>query len=312
MSGDEQLRIILEQLARVIAVPAPPSIDPDLPVPGESGIDRLLALLGLAANDGDPADLAEAQSGHEQRADTTNAALSAFTDQEATAATRLAGVGQPDQMTQLLTQMPQLASGIAGGIAGLLSGVLQPLGQIPQQLAQAGQQAMQMGVSALGNARTDIGNADDSDSEGDLTADDLPEQDFSSGGLNPNSADVTATPPAAALTPLPIPSAGTTPSSSPTVLPLSTSLADSTAASRGALGGMPMMPPGVMPSTGAVGATGASESKRVVAPGVKNGAAVQGRISALPEIPEVVKRIDSRLVETKRIVVPTHPGTDHR
>ena len=146
MSGDDdQLKIILDDLARLSGQPPPPQIPPDQLATGKSAISQLLALLGIASNGGDPDDTLDAATGHAERGAKTDDALTKFPANEEASAAKLAGVGGQDPMGQMVQQLPQLASGMAGALGGLF----QPLAQIPQQVAQVGQQAMQAGMGAL-------------------------------------------------------------------------------------------------------------------------------------------------------------------
>jgi hypothetical protein len=146
MSGDDdQLKIILDDLARLTGRPPPPQIPPDQLATGKSAISQLLALLGIASNGGDPDDTLDALTGHAERGAKTADALTKFPANEEASSAKLAGVGGQDPMAQMVQQLPQLASGMAGALGGLM----QPLSQIPQQLAQVGQQAMQAGMGAL-------------------------------------------------------------------------------------------------------------------------------------------------------------------
>ncbi|HTN87143.1 MAG TPA: hypothetical protein VL242_25765 [Sorangium sp.] len=77
---------------------------------------------------------------------------------------------------------------------------------------------------------------------------------------------------------------------------------------RGGMGAVPLMPPGGMYGTHPDGET-KTDTKRVVAPSVRNGAPVQGRITAPPP-PPVTKRVDGKPVATRRIAVPGRPTDD--
>lgn len=58
MSGDDEIRIILEHSARLSGGPPPPGITPDQLATGTVPLSQLLRALGLAANGGDPRDMA--------------------------------------------------------------------------------------------------------------------------------------------------------------------------------------------------------------------------------------------------------------
>jgi hypothetical protein len=75
------------------------------------------------------------------------------------------------------------------------------------------------------------------------------------------------------------------------------------------MGAMPMMPPGAMHGAGA-GKDEKPDTKRIVAPSVKNGAPVQGRITTPPPGPEVVKRVEGKPVASRRIILPDQKRDD--
>ncbi|WP_293323449.1 hypothetical protein [Mycobacterium sp.] len=307
--GDDQVKIILDQLARLLGLPPPPPITPDQLASGGSNISQLLRMLGLAANSGDPADVAAAQAGYDEREAKAEDALAKFPANEEQASAQLAGVGGSGQMSQMTQQIPQLASGIAGGIAGAIGGALQPLAQIPQQVAQAGQQALQMGMGALQHGEGGAGASEAVPGEllgaegGHLGGGELGKV----GGGGGEALGTTT--PTAMLSPLPAPSAGTVPASSHAVSSAPPTAPEPATAPKGAMGAMPMMPPGAMPAAGTGGDT-KPETKRVVAPGVKNGAPVQGRITMPPPTPEVVKRVEGKPVATRRILLPERKRDD--
>ena len=64
-----------------------------------------------------------------------------------------------------------------------------------------------------------------------------------------------------------------------------------------------MMPPAAMHGGPAAG-NDKTDTKRVVAPSVKNGAPVQGRITTPPTAPEVIKRVEGKPVAARRILAP--------
>lgn len=75
------------------------------------------------------------------------------------------------------------------------------------------------------------------------------------------------------------------------------------------MAGMPMMPPGAMAGAGGQGEN-KTDTKRIVAPSVKNGAPVQGRVVAPPSTPEVVKRVAGKPVASRRILAPDQNPDD--
>lgn len=307
VSGDDELKIILDQLSQLLGLPPPPLITPDQLATGRSNISQLLRALGGAANGGDPADNADSQTGHAERGAKIGDALTKFPANEDQSAAQLAGVDNQGQMAQMLQQMPQMASGIAGGIAGAVSGALQPLSQIPQQVAQAGQQAMQMGMGLLQHgAGAEAGVATPGEllgAEGEIGGGTGELGEAGGGGLG-------TTTPTAMLGPLPAPSAGTVPASSPTASPVPPTAPEPMTGSRGPMGAMPMMPPGAMHGAGGTGNDAKPDTKRIVAPTVKNGAPVQGRITTPPPTVEVVKRVEGKPIATRRILLPDQKRDD--
>lgn len=303
--GDDQLRIILDQLSQLLGIPPPPMITPDQLATGASSISQLLRALGAAANAGDADDYGEALSGHDERESKTSDALAKFPANEEQAAAQLAGVGGSGEMGQMLQQMPQMASGIAGGIAGVLGGVLQPLSQIPQQLAQAGQQAMQAGMGIM---QQSAGAGEEAPEElaGAEAASGGAGGDFSGagGGGGNGGGGIEGTTPTAILGPPPTPSAGTVPASSQAMTSAPAAAPEPAPAQRGAMGAMPMMPPGSMQGAGGTSGETKADTKRIVGPTVKNGAPVQGRITVPPPMPAVTKKVDGKPVATRRIALP--------
>ena len=313
MSGDDELRIILDQLSQLMGIPSPPTITSDPLAPGGSKISQLLRALGAAANAGDAADNGEAQAGHDEREAKTSDALTKFPANEEQAAAQLAGVGGQGEASQMMQQMPQMMSGIAGGIAGALGGLLQPLSQIPSQLAQAGQQAMQAGMGMMqhgaGAGETNAADLVDAEEESGGGGGFAGGGGGASGGGG-GGGGIEGTTPTAMLGPPPTPSAGTVPASSQAASPVPSSPAEPQAAHRGAMGAMPMMPPGAMQGAGSAGGETKPDTKRIVGPTVKNGAPVQGRITAPPPAPAVVKHVEGKPVATRRILLPDDKRDD--
>ena len=65
-----------------------------------------------------------------------------------------------------------------------------------------------------------------------------------------------------------------------------------------------MMPPGAMHGAGGASKDEKPDTKRIVAPTVKNGAPVQGRITTPPPSPEVIKRVEGKPIASRRILLP--------
>ncbi|MGH3522228.1 MAG: hypothetical protein ACRDU4_05220, partial [Mycobacterium sp.] len=53
-----------------------------------------------------------------------------------------------------------------------------------------------------------------------------------------------------------------------------------------------------------------TDTKRVVPPPVKNGAPVQGRITAPPTAPTVTKHLQGKPIATRRIILPDREADD--
>ncbi len=311
MSGDDdQLQIILGQLAQLTGQPPPPLITPDQLATGRSAISQLLKVLGIASNSGDPADTAAAETGYAERGAKTDDALTKFPANEEQSSAKLAGVGNQNEMAQMLQQMPQMASGIAGGLAGAIGGALQPLAQIPQQSAQVGQQAMQAGMGALRHGAGAAATAGEAIPGELLGATGGAGELGGGGGGGEGGGGIGATTPTAMLGPLPAPSAGTEPASSHTTSPAPPNAPAPTTPPRGAMGAMPMMPPGAMHGAAGAGSDAKPDTKRIVGPTVKNGAPVQGRITTPPPAPEVVKRVEGKPIASRRILLPDQKGDD--
>jgi hypothetical protein len=304
-SGDELLFELGQWLAAHGLNVPPPSITSDPVAPVCSSFDALLAAVGLAANSGDAADNTAAQTGHAEREAQLNDAMTKFPANEEESAQQLAEVGGQDPMSQSqLSGLAQTAPEIGQGIAGALGGMLQPVSQLGQQLPQAGMQAAQAGMSALQH-----GAGSDA-----ATAESPPGELLGAGELSGagDGGGLGATMPAAALGPPPTPSANTVPASSPATQPVPPSAPESTAAPRGGMAGMPMVPPGAMGGAGGPDKDAKTDAKRVVSPSVKNGAPIQGRIVASPTVAEVVKHVQGKPVATRRIVAPNQqPDNTH-
>ncbi|ULP40474.1 hypothetical protein [Mycobacterium lentiflavum] len=301
MTGD-RIQIDLDSLAKLGGGPPPPGITPDQLATGRSLMSQLLRIFGIAANTGDPADMSGTESGYAERSTKTGDALAKFPANEAESAGKLGGAGSPAEMAQ---QIPQMISGVAGGISGAMQGLLQPLSQLPQQAAQIGQQMMQAGMGAMQH-----GAGEAAAIPGELTGSTSGAGAGARGGGVGGGGLGGATTPTGGLNPLPAPSAGTEPASARSTSIPPPSPAAPTSASRGGMGAMPMMPPGAMHGAGGGGKDEKPDTKRIVAPSVKNGAPVQGRITTPPPVAEVVKRVEGKPVASRRIILPDRTRDD--
>jgi hypothetical protein len=306
MSTGDELRVYITELAHALEqnLPPPP-IPPDLPAGASSEIDLLLAGLGMAANAGDPEDMVVGEAGYAERELQTGEAMMKFPANEEQSAQAM------QQVMGMAQDVPQTLSGAGQSVGGVFGGFFQSLNQALQQGVQAGQQL----AGGLG------GGAAGAELAGELPAEAFGDSLGAGGALlgaggaaGGAGAGLAGTVPAGNLGPPATPAAATFPSSSPNP-PQTPNAAEPSGAPRGGAGGYPMMPPG-----GAGGATGAgsdtkADTKRVVPPAVKNGAPVQGRVSAPPKLPEVTKRVDGKPVASRRVLAPgykpdedTEPG----
>jgi hypothetical protein len=298
----QQLQIVLNQLAQVLGLPPPPPLTPDQIASGGSIMSQLLAALGMAGNSGDPADMAAAEAGHAQREMKTGDAMAKFPASDQQSAQAL------QQIMGSAQQLPQSLSGVGQSFGGIFGGFFQALNQGMQQGMQAGTQL----ASGLGKG------GQGAELAGELPAEALGDT-LGAGGAALGGAGAAGgaaaglaegTTPAGYLGPPPTPSAGTYPASSPSTPAPPPSTPEPSAGPRGAMGGYPMMPPGAMGGAGPAGSDAKADTKRVVAPSVKNGAPVQGRIVTPQSAPEVVKRVAGKPVASRRILAPDHKPED--
>jgi hypothetical protein len=295
----------------------PPPITSDPLVAGAVPIEQLLRVLGLAANLGDPKDNSESLEEHAERDAKTAEAAAKFPAQDENAAAEMKGVAGQGEASQMAQQLPQMASGIAGALAGAMGGALQPIAQIPQQLAQAAQQAMQAGMGMMQQAGGSPAQLDKA------SLDELPLDEYGAeagdlgtgGGASDTGlgggGGLGGTAPTAMLGPPPVPSAATSPSSAPVMATPAPAAPAPASTPSGGMSGMPMVPPGAMQGAAGSEKDAKADTKRVSVPTVKNGAPVQGRITAPPPAPpQVVKKVDGKPVATKRIIVPNSAPID--
>jgi hypothetical protein len=309
---------------------APSAVSSDPLISGASPIEQVLRMLGLAANSGDLEDNAASIDEHARRAAMTSAAAGSFAAQDDLAAGDMTDIAPEDQSSATAAQqLPQLVAGIAAAVSGGLSGILQPFGQIPQQLAQGAQQVLQAGASLPsaggGISVDDIADIDDASllgepSEADVGAAADDRDGFGSlPGVGAGLADsaglsagptqgLTSAAPGVLLGPPATPSAATAPASAPGV-PAQAPITHVPAAGSGAgMAGMPMIPPGGLHGAGVAERDAKADTKRIATPPVRNGAPVQGRITAAPPI--ITTTVEGRPVAARRIVMPSSGQTD--
>jgi hypothetical protein len=198
-----------------------------------------------------------------------------------------------------------------------MGGALQPLAQIPQQVAQGAQQAMQAGMGMMQQAGGSAAQLDTTSLDG-LPLDEygLEMSDLGAAGGGGDAGlggggGIDGTAPTAMLGPPPVPSPGTSPSSARVMAPPPPVIPAPPSTPTGGMSGMPMVPPGAMHGAAGSEKDAKTDTKRVSVPTVKNGAPVQGRITAPPPAPpQVVKKVDGKPVATKRIIVPGNTPTD--
>ncbi|MCV7257588.1 hypothetical protein [Mycobacterium shimoidei] len=263
--------------AAAAANPPPPPITPTAVAGPGSIVDNLLATLGTAANLGVATDYIDAQAGHSDRAAKTADAEAKFPANEQGSAAQLAGV-----------------AGIAGALAAAFGGAVQSLSQVPQQAAQVGEQAMQAGMGGLQQVGGGVADVDTLPYDP-FGGDDDAETAGGGDGFEVGGTDATV--PTAVLGPPAVPSPGTVPAAS-TTSAVPPRPAEPPTAPKVGPGAMPMMPPGGMPVSHGSPSEPKPDTKRVVAPSVRNGAPVQGRITAAP--PEASKRLSGKPIAVKR------------
>lgn len=287
--SDGQLTAIPEQYAQAAGrnTPPPPILSDPL-VAGASPIEALMRVLGLAANAGDSGDYTGSLEGHAARDLHTSAAAEGFTGQDQNAASQMQAT------TQLI---PQLAAGIAGA----LGGVLQPLAQLPQQLTQGLTQGLTQAVQAGALRQSDSaaagfddlsdmdgldGMGSEAASDGDAFGEPFGTGAIgaSGGGKGAGTGRPGATVPAAPLGPLgplgppAVPSPSTSPAAASPAITRGAAAPASAPAGTAGMAGTPMMPPGAVMGA-PTGERGQATTRRIAAPAIRNGAAVQGRLS---------------------------------
>jgi hypothetical protein len=338
MTGGQLNANVEQYLQAAASNTPPPTIHSDPVVAGITPVDQWMAVLAAAANLSDSADNARAAAEHAERDAKMREAAEKFSAQDEQAAAELKNItsepyihtdtagAAPANPATAAQQLPQMASGIAGVLAGAVGGALQPLTQMPQQAAQALQQAMQAGTGLLqqvgGGASLPFEDADlaaappsedfglDSDGIGAPGAAQAGAVDLGGGGIGVGGAGLgplSATAPTGYLGPPPVPpsSVSTAPSSAP-ITPVTTP-GPAIAHTPGGTGmaGMPLVPPGALGATQNTDKDDKADTKRVSVAPVRNGAPVQGRLTAPPEVSPVTTKVDGKPVVTRRIVGPT-------
>jgi hypothetical protein len=290
-----QIVAMIEQYAQTHGLNLPPHhIVSDMVATGPSGVEQLLAMLGMTVNAGDPADNAQAQLGQAQREAKLNDAITKFPATEQASASKMGG----EDLMKMAESMPQTAAQIAGSLSGAL---IQPFTQILQTLSQSGNQLLQTGLGAFTKGAT-AGSAIPASALGaELGAGGKP---GGTGGGGAGTGGGGGTSPASMLGPPPTPGGGTAPASAPHGPPIPPAPAEPSSAPRGAGGGMPVMSPAGMHGAGGAGSNDKPGTKRVVPPSVKNGAPIQGRLTTPLRPPEVIKRVEGKPVAARRLLAP--------
>lgn len=286
----------------LLGLPPPPPIPSDPVLAGTVLTEWWAQVLQLAANWGDPADLERAATEQAERDLKASDAAAKFPANEEASARRMDAVTEGQSGADFAQQIPQLISGLVGGVTGGLGGLAQPLSQLPSQVGQFGQQLAEQ----VSNSAADSPESYDDLLSGPL-ADEFGDLGLGDTGLggDPGSADSGAEPsstaPTAMLGPPPAQSAATVPTSArslPAVTPTASAPAPTLTPG---VGGMPMMSPGPLASAAGSTPESAPATKRVSAPTVRNGAPVQGRIDLPPTAPAVTKRVDGKVVASRRV-----------
>ena len=310
---------------------APSAVSSDPLIGGSTPIEQMLRMLGLAANSGDPEDNAMSVDEHARRTAMTTAAAEVFAAQDALAADDVTDVVPQDHTAApAARELPQLIAGVSAAVSGGLSGILQSLGQIPQQIASGAQQVLQAGAG-LSPAAGLVSDAEFGGSDGASLLDELAGEDlgfaaddFDSSGLpdgagvfgaatgigsgpGPGTAGGGAVPGVMLAAPA-TRSAATLPAAAPgTPAPAPTTHVPAAAVGAG-MAGMPMIPPGGVNGAGTAERDAKADTKRIATPPLRNGAPVQGRITAAP--PVITTTVEGKPVASRRIVMPPAGQTD--
>ncbi|CAJ1586189.1 hypothetical protein [[Mycobacterium] wendilense] len=301
--SENEIHYNSDDYAAVYGVPPPPGIPSDMIGPAMVWTEQLLVTLQTAANADDPADIAAGQAGYAERQRLAQNALTGFPENE------VQGQAQFQEVNKMAEQIPQMASGIAGGIAGALGGALKPLTEIPQQLAQSMQGLMQQGMGALQDSEGLGAEAFEASALGDEFGGGAGDLEAGGGGGG-GGGGYGGTVPMSTLGPAATPSGATAPTSGrAAMMSVAPAVPASMPGHMGGMGGYPMMPPGAMARGGGDAKDDKTATKKVTVPSVKNGAPVQGRVSAPPTAPTVSKQVEGKTVATRRIVVPNEKKT---
>ncbi|CAJ1509596.1 hypothetical protein [[Mycobacterium] burgundiense] len=300
--GHNQIDFDSDAYFEALGVEPPPGIPSDMIGPAAVWTEQLLVALQTAANADDPMDIAAGEAAYAERQALAGEALTKFPENEAQSQAQL------QEVSKMAEQIPQMASGIAGGIAGALGGALKPLTELPQQLAQSMQGLMQQGMGAMGGGEDLGAEAFEASALGDEFGGGA--GGLEAGGGGGGGGGFGGTVPMSTLGPAATPSGATAPTSGrAAMMAVTPSVPASVPSHMGGMGGYPMMPPGAMGG----GAGGAKDdktaTKKVTVPSVRNGAPVQGRVSAPPTGPTVSKQVEGKTVATRRIVLPNDKTT---
>lgn len=322
--AEDQLTADVDRYAQAMARNvAPSAIGSDPLIGGDSPIEQLLRVLGLAANSGDAQDNADSAEGHATRDAIVGDAAAAFAAQDTDAASSLAArdpssaaardpssAGARDPSSAGAQQLPQMVGGIATAVTGALAGILQPISQLPQQIGQVAQQGLQTALGAAGQSPV----AENPDSGADPFADEMlsdgedPSADTGLGdvpGLSGSSSAgpgglFGATMPSAPLAAPITPSAATSPASASPAATTPAPVPGHLPGAGAGMAGMPMVPPAAMSGAGTGDRETKADTKRVSPPPVRNGAPVQGRVSVMPP---VTTRIEGKPITARRILL---------
>ncbi|MCB0928569.1 MAG: hypothetical protein KDB70_11760 [Mycobacterium sp.] len=289
---------------QLLGLPPPPPIPSDPVLAGKVLTEWWAQVLEIASNWGDPDDAARAAAEALERDGKAGDAATKFDANEQTSAQTVRGATADSGIGG---QLPQMFSGLGQGLLGTAGSALSPLTQLPTQAGQlAGQLAGQFAQLGQSGATTPTERGG-LDGTGGLTDEELANAlaDELGGDLGDGPGDSSGGGSAALLGPPPGSSAATAPTSGRTLPVVSSPASPATHPSGAGMGAMPMMPGAPLAAGAPGGRDGPSDgTRRVSVPAVRNGAPVQGRINVPPAPAAVTKRVDGKVVATRRIVTP--------